>query len=418
MRLFGKKNDIRELELSEKHVGLRIVIVVLLLAIGLGSIAAFLLSFLSEEAGWQTIEFGDTALMPEGEFTFNYELGRTDTSPTKEKRAVQACYREALGNAYKMFDSYRSYESILNVYDICQKPNEVLSVDRELYDAFALLQSKNDRSIFLAPLQSSYRNIFLSNHDGEAAMHDPHRDEEARAFASQVIAFASDPSAVDVELMQDGKICLHVSNAYLSFLAEYEIQEILSFSYLTNAFVIDCAADALIQNGFTHGFLHSYDGYTRYLDASANRYSVSLYMREGAGVYPAATAEHENISALVQYRNYPLNERNADDFYAYSDGVFATRYIDMQDGLYKSASNDLIAYTTQPTVGCAEIAIALSPIYIADALDTDALSALSQNGVYTVWNDQFTLRYTDPLLTLSDLYDYDGVTFGTEHASH
>ncbi len=416
MRLFGKKNEIRELELSEKHVGLRIVLVVLLLAIGLGSIAAFLLSLLNEKPGWQTIAFEDTSLISEGEFTFNYELGRTELSPNKEKRAVQACYADALGKAYKLFDSYRSYEGILNVYDLCQKPNEVLTVDSELYDAFAYLQSRKDRSIYLAPLQSAYRNIFLSNHDTEAASHDPHRNEDARAFATQIAAFASDPSAIDVELMQDHKVCLRVSDEYLAFLAEYEIRELVSFSYLTNAFVIDCVADALIQNGFSYGFLHSYDGYTRYLDASANRYAVTLYVRDGANVYPAALAERENISALVMFRNYPLNERNAENYYAYSDGTFATQYIDARDGLYKSACNDLVAYTVSQEKGCAALALSMSQAYICETLDEKMLLQASDEGIFSVWNDGFTLVYNDPNLALSELYDYDGVSFGAKKA--
>jgi len=64
MSLFKKKKDIEEIELSEKHVGLRWTLVAVFLAVGLICIAVFLFSLLGEEEGWQTIAPTDKSFMP------------------------------------------------------------------------------------------------------------------------------------------------------------------------------------------------------------------------------------------------------------------------------------------------------------------------------------------------------------------
>ena len=96
MALFKKKkNDIQEIELSEKHVGLRFALVIIFLLIGLACIAFFLISLLSEDDGWQTIAPSNTSISTlESEFTLNYNLGSGEISATNEKKALAKSKRE------------------------------------------------------------------------------------------------------------------------------------------------------------------------------------------------------------------------------------------------------------------------------------------------------------------------------------
>jgi hypothetical protein len=93
----------------------------------------------------------------------------------------------------------------------------------------------------------------------------------------------------------------------------------IDFAWLTNAFIIDEVANALLARGYTNGYVSSYEGYVRYLDAENNNYSINLNNRQEKIVYPAGVAQCKNIRSLVQLRNYPINASNAANYYAYSD---------------------------------------------------------------------------------------------------
>ena len=168
MGLFNRKNEIQKLEVSEKHVGLRFALVILLLVVGLGCIAFALIGLLGEEPGWQIVELDDQNYMDEGEFTLYYDLGQGELSATEEKRELQKVYGNEMMRVYRLFDALRSYDGINNISYINQHPNEILTVDVTLYRAFSLLETYGDRSVFLAPLQTQYRNLFSSDSDTNA----------------------------------------------------------------------------------------------------------------------------------------------------------------------------------------------------------------------------------------------------------
>lgn len=409
MGLFKKKKDVQELELSEKHVGLRFALVIILLGIGLACIAFFLFSLLSEEDGWQSIDIEDKSFMSEGEIVLNYELGKGELSATKEKRAIQGVYGEALKKAYKLFDSYREYEGIANISYLNKHPNEETAVDPELYEAFELMAEFEDRSIYLAPMQAEYRNVFMCTDDVNAAMGDPYFNEEQREYVKKLMTFISDENAVRVELLGDNKIKLCVSEDYSAFATENGIENFLDMAWLTNAFVVDSVADALVARGYTRGYINSYDGYTRYLDAANNRYAINLHNKNGNTVYPAAVAECGNISALVQLRNYPINKSNARDFYAYSNGSFASRYVDVNDGYYKSSQSELLSYSS--TESCAQIALTLREIFIADSFDENKIMQAKEKGIYSIWFADHVVYYNNSKLEIKDMYNYEGITY-------
>jgi len=412
MSLFKKnKNDIQELELSDKHMGLRFALFVGFLIIGLSAIAYFVTTAFSEDPGWQTIEPTDKSFMVEGEFTFNYNLGCGEKSATDEKRALRAAYSEALGNAYKLFDVYRAYPDIINVKYINSHPNEVLTVHEDLYKAFELLETFENRSIYLAPVQAQYRNLFGCTDDGSAATFDPYKDRETEAFIGEIVSFTSDSSSVAIELLGENKLRLNLSDEYLSYAAENGIDIYIDFSWLTNAFVADLVAEELISAGYTRGYLLSYDGYVRYLDANENSYAVKIYDRYGSEVFTACEAVCAPISALVQLRDYPIHSRCEGDYYRYADGIFASRYVDT-DGFYKSSVHDINAYSE--SVGCAEIALTLSAAFIADEINADILATAETRDIHSVWCEEHVIRYTAEGSIFEKVYSGDDVRYTTQ----
>ena len=408
MSLFKKKKEKTELEVSEQHVGLRIALAAGFLVLGLGAFAFFLIQLISDDPGWQTIEVSDKSFMEAGEVTLNYNLGQGDRSATEEKRVLQSDYSSALSRVYKLFDARRTHEGLINLEYINRHPGEVLTVDSDLYAAFALLEAHGSRMAYLAPVQAQYRNLFSCTDDQNAATFDPRRSEEARALTDQLVAFANHPESIRMELLGSNQLRLTVSEEYLAFAAEHEIDILVDFSWLTNAFVVDAVADELMAKGYTRGYLTSYDGYTRYLDAESNTYTIRIFDRVGKEIFPAATAECAGVKSLVNLRDYPLDTATAADYYGYADGSYASRYVG-SDGLCRSALHDLTAYSKEK--GCAESALTISSAFIADQWDEARLADATAKGIYTVWCVDRTIHHTAPELALKDLYDNGTVRY-------
>ena len=415
MSLFKKKNEIEKVELSERNVKVRFILAALLLTVGLAFLAFFLVKTLTEEPGWQTVEISNQSYMEAGEFTLNYDLGKGDVSATKEKRELQTVYGNEMQRVYPLFDALRAHDGVNNVYYINHHPNEVLTVDETLYNAFALLEKYGDRSLYLAPIQGQYRSLFLCDTDASAGEFDPYVTEEIRIFAAEIAAFASDPAAIRIELLEQNQIRLSVSQDYLSYATENELDSFIDFSWMANAFVIDAVADKLISKGFTRGYLLSYDGYARYLDGGDAGYTVPLYDRVGQEIYPAATARITNAKALVQLRDYPFPRERTKDYYGYADGRCATRYASVEDGLYKSACSDLNAFS--PSKGCAEMALTLAPVFIANELDEARLAAADTAGISVIWCEDRVVYYTAHAPSPAQLFNNGTIRYTASPAS-
>ena len=409
MSLFKKKNEIQKVELSEKNVRLRVVLIAVLLAVGLGCLAFFLVRTLTEEPGWQTVEITNQNYMEAGEIILNYDLGRGELSATKEKRELQTVYGNEMMRVYRLFDALRTYDDVKNVSYVNRHPNEILTVDTTLYNAFALLAAYGDRTLYLAPIQAQYRSLFLCDTDASAGEFDPYVTEEIRTYAAEIAAFAADPSAVRVELLGQNQIRLVVSQDYLDYAAENELDSFIDFSWLANAFVIDAVADTLVSKGFTRGYLTSCDGYARYLDGGEAGYTVPLYDKVGREIYPAAVATVTKAKALVQLRDYPFPNERAKYYYGYADGRCATCYASVEDGLYKSAFSDLNAFSESK--GCAEMVLTLSSAFIADEPDETKLTAADAVGISVIWCVDREVRYTAHAPIPTQLFDNGTVRY-------
>ena len=75
MDLFKKNQPkLLKVEVSEKNVRLRVVLVVLLLAAGLSLLAYWFYSLITKEPGWYTVELTEGPVELNDEFIFNYRL--------------------------------------------------------------------------------------------------------------------------------------------------------------------------------------------------------------------------------------------------------------------------------------------------------------------------------------------------------
>lgn len=403
---------VEKVELSEKHVKLRLAAVILLAVIGATGIAFGVSSFFGVDSGWREIECKSQELNCADDFVFLYYLGDSGISASEENNAVTLQYSKAAEKAYQLFTNDAEFEDVHNVRYINEHPNEEIQVEDGLYQAFSLLKEYGNRNLYLAPVYDRYDDLFSCEDDSQAVDYDPYASEAVAEEYAEIAAYANDPASVEIELLEDNRIRLRVSQEYLDYAEENGIDSLIDFFWMENAFRADYLAEAMISSGYTKGSLSSVDGYVRNLDGRGTEYSFSVYDRVGDTVSPAAVLNYKGPSSMVYLRNYGMNSLDRQRYYQYRDGTIRTSYLDVKDGLCKSSRNDLLCYAKQGS--CAEVLLQMIPLYVADSFPEDRIPELKEAGVYSVFCEDQVIYYNDPSAAFSQLSSGEGVVYRTQ----
>ncbi len=399
----GNLKPVKKIELSERHVKLRIVLVVLFIVIALAAFAMGIVFWLSTDAGWTQVEANASDENCSGDFVFYYEVSTGGLDGTEELNGVASAYGRATVNAYRIFNDIEEFDGVNNLAYLNANINTEVEVDEHLYSALQLMQSSGSNLLYYAPVYSYYNSLFFANSDTDAAFYDPYKNEDAAAYVAAVAKYINDGD-VSLELLGNNRVILHVSDEYAQFAEENEITSYLDFFVLKNAFIIDYIAEYLQQAGVASGLLTSYDGYTSAFGDGVSS-TASIFNKEGDSVYIAGSVTAEGAVSAVQFRDYALNSSDYGCKYGYSDGTTAHRYIDDKDGLYKSSISDLLVYSTD--AGCAELMLRVLPLYAADEFDEEGLLALKSDGIYSVYCVGTEIVYNYSGLDIT-AYTYDG----------
>lgn len=394
--LGGRKPTRVEVE-EVKHLKLRVILIAVSVVLALSAFGYGIHALVNKDKGWQTIECASSNINCSQDFTLQYFCGATEFSASAEYKAVTALYSQATEDAYKLF--YLEGE----LSGINARPNDVLEVSPALYDALELIQKSGNRCLYLGPVYEEYNRIFFSQSEVEAQSNDPAQNPEIAAYVVELAAFSNDPASVDIELLGDNRICLRVSDAYLEYARENEIVDFLDFGWMQNAFIADYIAGVLAAQGYTSGYLASYDGFTRNLDEREQSYSMNLFDRLGDVLNRPAVMEYNGPMSIVFLRNYPMSNADRWHYYSFADGRIATAFVDPTDGMSKSSTDNIVVYCQ--TASCAEILLDTAPIYLADSLDESALESMAQQGIHSVWFENAVLKHTQDSLVIRETED-------------
>lgn len=416
-RYARKRNDppvkpVEHIEVTDKNRKWKLVIIVLLLALGVTLIATTVGQLLVTQPGWETIQADASADEScAGEFVFLYLLGDGDQAANLEQREVTRIYSQAAKEAFQIFHEGKAFDGIHNVAYLNQHPNEEVEIPAALYDAFAMLEKYENRALYLAPIYREYVGMFLSDQDWVAQTYDPEKDAEQAAYFTEVLAFTADENAVKLELLGNNQVKLRVNNAYLQFASDKEITTFIDFYWMKNAFIVDYLAQQMTEAGYTKGAISSFDGFSRNLDASNRDYQLNIFDRVGQEIYQAGVMGYTGALSMVSLRNYPMSELAVQLYYQWEDGSITSCHIDPVDGRSKSAINDLIGYSG--VLGCSEILLKMYPLYVTDNLNTDELQMMDVDTIYC----KDRVIYTSGAgATITDLYKKDGVEYTWQQA--
>lgn len=399
----------QRIELPEGNVKRRLIAVVVLLVIGGAALGYAIMGLVTPDSGWQAIEADNAAGGPTcaGELTLLYELGGSG-SVQAESRAVTAAYSRLCREAYRQFDCRESFDDVGNLCDVNRRPNEAVEVGGGLYAALEAVERSGSRVLYLGPVYERYQGAFTCD-DSQLVEFDPRLSPDvAREYAAYA-AYARDPQAVRLELLGENKVRLAVSGDYLDFARREGVERFVDFGWTRNAFITDFVAEGLAAEGYTKGSLSSYDGFCRNLDGRGLAYSLPLHSRQGSAVYPAAVLDYRGPMALVSLRDYPVSEMDSLRFYAPEGGERRTPYVDAADGVSRNALPELVGYSSRQS--CGEVLLAMLPVYIAEEFAPQALAALKEAGIETLYWEGFTLRCTGSAAQFRDFYQSDGVKF-------
>lgn len=401
---------IQNIELSEDKAKFRFVLVIVFIGIALLAFGIFLSTMLTKDEGWYTITAETDYINCGSDFVFNYYVGSTEKDKTEEYRAVKKLYGELTVKGYRLFNRHDEFVGVNNVCYINNHPNETIEIDESLYKAFETILKNENRYLYLGALHSEYSANFFGITDPIfVEENDPKLNEEFREYFKKLAEYASDSSAISLELLGENKVKLNLSKEYLDFAKENEITVFIDFFRTKNAFIIDMILDELNRSGYKKANLTSCEGYVRNTDDSGEEYSLNLFDRESDVVYNAAKMNYNKAKSIVPLRAYPLSATDSYDFLICTDGRIITPYVDITDGIYKTATSDLIAYSESSS--CAGLLIQALKHYIADSLNEETLFSMESNGIYSVYFENNEIRTNDETIDLSEIYEDDSVKY-------
>ncbi len=392
-------------ELAEGNKNLRIACVVIFIIVGVALISFSAVRFLGRDKGYTEIEAEGSVFSDF--FVLNYDIGASGALASGEYRKVREVYTAALDKYSKLFSSDTAYEGVKNIHYINTHSGEAIVVDGALYSALLEIEESTEGLHYLGIVLEIYDAVFSCDGDAYASEVDPMKDAEMRGITLEACQFLNSGDAIKLEFLGNNTLKLSVSQEYVDFASKYGLSRYIDLGVFTNAFVVDAISEALIKENLTFGAISSYDGYSRNLDNRDKEYLFTFMAKKGDTVYPVCEATYSGSIATYTAKTYPTSELDVLDFYLYSTGESAHRFIDKSVGEYKSDMPELLL--ASKAEDCASLAVRAYKALVRDTFNQDAVS-----GVTAVWLDGFTVCHLGDALTLSAPYSNGEIAFNID----
>lgn len=357
-------------DLTERSMYIRIFFIAVALTIAGYAFYNIFTSVLRTEPGWQTIPVSKTVTTAGDEFVFRYNLGGSGKKPAEDWTSLTEKYPKLLDHSYQIF-SLEAVEGIGNLAVLNQHPNESVQIEPELYHALQLLEDNACRYLYYAPVYEQYRGLFGCENDYDADQFDPASNAEVNEYVVQAIAYAANPDSIHIELLENQSARLVVSADYLTFAEENEITHFLDFFFWKNAFVIDCVADQLIQDGYTAGIISCEEGFNRPL--GEGEFTIPLFAIKDNAVTQAQELSYRDATAVISLYDFPIAAKQMKYYFTRQDGSIRNPFIDVDNGLYKSKGQGLVVYSGE--MGCSELIMNVWQSFMDGSQDYQDLKA-------------------------------------------
>lgn len=349
----------------------RIFFIALFLCIGFGALIYAFTHLGTNQKGWQEVVLDKLVVSNSSyDFTLYYEFGAGGKSVNKEVKKVKELYEKLCTSSYRIFDRMEEYDGIANLCYLNRRPNETLEVNPSLYAALETYERLGGRMLYLGALTVHLEGLITSDSDEALAENDPYTNESVMTFFRKTAAYAADKDAVSLELLGDNRVILHVSDEYLAFAKANDITDFVDFGWARNAVICDYIADGLVSEGYRHGILSSYDGFTRNFAESDESFDYNLILSADGTASKRGTMTYRGKKSFAWLHDYAAAAYDRmSRVLTLADGKKRHTYVS-GDGLPKSALPDLLVWSSDGR--CTDTALIAARYYIADTWDAAA----------------------------------------------
>ena len=148
----GVNNNVKKvekIELNEKHVKLRFIIVILSIITIVVSAVLILVFTFTKSSGWTQILTTNSEITDvDSDFYFQYKLGESKKGTTAESKEVSELYTKTLVADYKDLDAFSEYKDTANIYYINHHLNEEIVVSDFLYASLKKVMEDSPNFIY------------------------------------------------------------------------------------------------------------------------------------------------------------------------------------------------------------------------------------------------------------------------------
>ena len=390
--------NVQKVETSTDHTKRRVIFAALFFLVAVIALGAGINSLVNKNNGWDEIKANKTETTNISEdFVFQYNLGAGKEAAASESKVLVSYYTDWMLECYKVFTNDEKYDDVNNLYYLNHHPNEEIEIDPLLYSSIKKVEDYCNRLIYLGAIYNIYDDIFMVTDEGQAKEYDPYYNEELAEEFKTIADYANNSEHVNIELLGNNKVILHVSEDYMAFAKDENIDTFVDFSYMRNAFVIDYMADELEKLGYTNAIISSYDGYSRNLvKESDEEFIDTFYGRlEDGSVGALGQSTYRGNRNMVKYRNFIVGDRDAYRYFYYEDGTVRSLYLSGEDGKCKMSRSSIQFYSD--TLPCADILLSTINLYVQDSVDNKDIDNMLDKGIYSIYTDKGEVRYNDDL---------------------
>ncbi len=357
---------VEKIELNEKNVKLRFIIFIISIVALIVSAIFIVVGTVKKDSGWtEVLASPKTDINSDDDFYLYYRLGTSGNNVNAELKGLSDTYTTYLEKSYILLNEYKEYDNYKNLAYINNHPNEEVEVDEFLYNSIKEILKENNRLLYSGLLVEYYDSLILADSYDTALKLNPYKNEDKKLIVNELANYINDSNLINLELKDNYKIKLNVSDELLSFAEDNEYSLFLSFSYLKNAFIIDYVSDALIKNNYIYGNLSSYDGYFKNLNNDNNLlYDFNIIDINGKAPQVLGAFRTNKQVSIVSFRDFKYYVNDLTRYYEFEDSKTINYYIDLKTGMPKASKTAIVGYDYNDS--CVNIALKLSKIFIND----------------------------------------------------
>lgn len=313
-RLFDPERE--EIEVSDKHVPLRIAAFALAFIVAVGAFAMAVTGIAHKDPGYYSINADPNDAAPRyvNSAALRYYCDGESNSIKAVLRAIQPVYNAALLESFELLDCEEEYVGVINLATLNANPGQDIRLDPRLYDAlldaYDRTLEQEGYSVFAGPLYKEWTTLlYLEDATDFDALNDP--DEAARLETLADLAQDLSLCTLTVVDAESRTVRFDVDEKVTATLAALELDApVLDLNILRDAYQLEMTAAALVEQGFDSGYLSADSGVSLALPG-LKRGEFRLYGLTEEGTSPAGAMAADGGTAASLFHVFAYDDTRA-----------------------------------------------------------------------------------------------------------